>query len=311
MPELIQLPPKPSLIELIDGLDGQLRANEPLAKHTTWRIGGPADWFYEPANLEDLMAFLLRLPEDIPLFWLGLGSNILVRDGGIRGIVILTSGLLNEITQLNENTLRVEAGVSCAKIARFSVKAGLTGIEFLAGIPGTLGGALAMNAGAFGGEIWNVVGRVEVFDQYGHHYFRTPTDYQIGYRHVKMPEGEWFVAADLVLQADANAAIEGQAKIKALLQKRNETQPIGLASCGSVFRNPPSDYAARLIEQAGWKGRSIGDAYVSEKHANFIINRDQATAVQVENLIKQIQTDIQEKYGIWLEPEVKIIGEKC
>jgi len=309
MTDFIQLPPTLSLPDLVKELEGELCANEPMAKHTTWRIGGVADWFYKPANLEDLMAFLLRLPDDFPLFFLGLGSNLLVRDGGIRGIVILTSGLLNEINQIDENTLRVEAGVSCAKIARFSVKAGLSGAEFLAGIPGTLGGALAMNAGAFGGEIWKLVGKIEVFDQHGQHYYRSPNDYQIAYRSVKMPENEWFAAANLVLQADIEAATGGQAKIKALLQQRNETQPIGLPSCGSVFRNPPGDYAARLIEQAGWKGRHVGGAYVSEKHANFIINQDQATAADVEKLIEQIQVDIEEKYGILLKLEVHIVGE--
>lgn len=306
----LQLPQQPVLTDIVKDLDGELRANEPLSKHTTWRIGGTADWFYKPANLEDLMAFLLRLPNDIPLFWLGLGSNLLVRDGGIRGIVILTSGLLNEISQLDDNTLRIEAGVSCAKIARFSVKAGLTGAEFLAGIPGTLGGALATNAGAFGGEIWKLVGKIEVFDQHGQHYYRSPNDYQIAYRSVKMPENEWFVAANLVLQIDPDAAIAGQAKIKALLQKRNETQPIGLPSCGSVFRNPPGDYAARLIEQAGWKGHQVGGAYVSEKHANFIISQEHATAAEIEKLIEQIQADIEEKYHILLEREVHIVGEK-
>ncbi|MBE9561885.1 MAG: UDP-N-acetylmuramate dehydrogenase, partial [Proteobacteria bacterium] len=268
-------------------LRGILRHNEPLSKHTSWRVGGPAQWFYEPADMEDLIQFIQQLPINIPIFWLGLGSNLLIRDGGIRGVVILTSGLLNEIKLLDSNSIYVEAGVSCARLARFAAKAELTGIEFLAGIPGTLGGALAMNAGAWGGDTWSAVRGVETIDQCGQRHRRQVTDYEIGYRSVKGLNNEWFVNATLQLSYSSNT--DGLKRIQKLLKQRNKNQPIGLPSCGSVFRNPPGDYAARLIEQAGWKGRYEGGACVSEKHANFIISSDTATAADIEKLITDIQ----------------------
>jgi UDP-N-acetylmuramate dehydrogenase len=268
-------------------LRGNLRYDEPMSKHTSWRVGGPAQWFYEPADLADLARFIQQLPENIAIFWVGLGSNLLVRDGGIHGVVIRTASLLNEIKLVNDNTLYVEAGVSSAKLARFAARAGLSGTEFLAGIPGTFGGALAMNAGAWGIDTWSLVRGVETLDQQGQHHHRQITDYEINYRSVKGPKNEWFVAASL--QLAPSSVEESFAKIKALLKKRNETQPIGLPSCGSVFRNPPGDYAARLIEQAGWKGCGCGGAYVSDKHANFIINRTAIYATDIECLIEKIR----------------------
>lgn len=292
----------------LKGLRGKLRHHEPLAKHTSWRVGGPAEWFYKPVDREDLVQLLCQLPLKMPIFWLGLGSNLLVRDGGLPGMVILTTGCLNQLALLDERTLYVEAGVSCAKLARYAARQGLSGTEFLAGIPGTFGGALAMNASAWGGETWALVRTVETIDRQGHAHHRMPADYQVGYRHVKGPEDEWFIAA--TLQLTSQSVIEDNlTKIQTLLTKRNETQPIGLPSCGSVFRNPPGDYAARLIEQDGWKGCCVGDACVSEKHANFIINTQAATATQIETLIIQIRDSIQKKYGIHLIPEVHIIGE--
>jgi UDP-N-acetylmuramate dehydrogenase len=289
------------------GLRGTLRHNEPMSKHTSWRVGGPAQWFYEPADVEDLAQLLQQVPENVPVFWLGLGSNLLVRDGGIRGIVILTAGLLAGIELLNDNTLYVETGVSCAKMARFAARANLTGTEFLAGIPGTFGGALAMNAGAWGGTTWSLVRGLETLDRKGQRHRRQITDYEIGYRHVFGPKNEWFIAASL--QLSPNPKKDGIAKIQALLEQRNEKQPIGLPSGGSVFRNPPGNYAARLIEEAGWKGRCQGGACVSEKHANFIINHKGATATDIENLMEQIKADIAQNYGISLITEIHIVGE--
>ena len=290
------------------GLRGKLRHNEPMSAHTSWRIGGPAQWFYEPADVEDLAQFLRKLQKKIPVFWLGLGSNLLVREGGIRGVVILTAGLLNDLKLLNDNTLYVEEGVSCAKLTRYVARADLTGTEFLAGIPGSFGGALAMNAGAWGGDTWSLVRGLETLDRQGEHHRRQVTDYEIGYRSVKGPKDEWFIAA--TLQLTPNPKKDGQAKIQALLKQRNEKQPIGLASGGSVFRNPPGDYAARLIEQAGWKGKTQGGACVSEKHANFIINYNRATATDIEQLIEKIQADVVQSTGISLIPEIHIVGEK-
>lgn len=288
-------------------LRGELLLDEPMARHTSWRVGGPARRFYRPADIEDLAEFLRGLPADEPLLWLGLGSNLLVRDRGFPGTVIATYGMLNKLEFLDESTLRAEAGVACAKAARFSVGRSLTGVEFLAGIPGTIGGALAMNAGAFGGETWDWVSAVEVIDRGGARRVRQPAEYRIGYRSVHGPEGEWFLAAHLRLSAGDGEAALG--RIKDLLDKRGRTQPIGEASCGSVFRNPPGDYAARLIEAAGLKGTRLGGACVSEKHANFIINTGNATAAEIEALIRQVAETVERTHGVRLEPEVVMVGE--
>lgn len=293
--------------EVRPALRGELLYDEPMACHTSWRVGGPARRFYRPADIEDLADFLRGVPEDEPLLWLGLGSNLLVRDAGFRGTVIATYGMLNKLEFLNEHTLRAEAGVACAKAARFSVGRSLTGIEFLAGIPGTIGGALAMNAGAFGGETWNRVRAVEVINRRGERRTRMPEEYRIGYRSVRGPDGEWFLAAHLgLVPGDGEAAL---ARIKELLEQRGRTQPIGEASCGSVFRNPPEDHAARLIEAAGLKGKRLGGACVSEKHANFIINTGGATAAEIEALIRLVAETVERVHGVRLQTEVVVVGE--
>jgi len=288
------------------GLRGRLRRNEPMARHTSWRVGGPARSFFEPADLDDLALFLASLPAEEPVFWLGLGSNLLVRDGGIPGTVVQTSGLLNELQRLDDCRLRVEAGVACAKVARSASRQGLHGAEFLAGIPGTMGGALAMNAGAFGGETWAIVQAVETIDRQGARQQRWPEDYRVGYREVQGPPGEWFVAAHLNLAA--GAAPEATARIRDLLRRRARTQPLGQPSCGSVFRNPEGDFAARLIESGGLKGLCVGGACVSEKHANFIVNTGDATAADIEVLMGRVASAVERQYGVRLLPEVKVVG---
>ena len=290
------------------GLRGALKRHEPLSKHTSWRVGGPADCFYEPAGVEDLSAFLKTLPENEPLFWVGLGSNLLVRDGGVRGTVIMLSGKLNGLERIGDSTVRAEAGVASAKLARFSVQQGLRGAEFLAGVPGTVGGALAMNAGAFGGETWNVVTAVETMDHAGQIRTRLPSDYQVGYRSVQGPAGEWFVAGHFGLTPGNET--EGQALIKSLLAKRGATQPTQWPNAGSVFRNPPGDHSARLIERTGLKGFCIGGACVSELHANFIINTGSATAADIETLIEAVRDKVYAVQGAKLEAEVRVIGER-
>lgn len=289
-------------------LRGEMRYDEPLARHTTWRVGGPADRFYRPADSDDLVAFLQQLPADEPLFWLGLGSNLLVRDGGLRGTVIATQGCMEEISLVSQRLLRVEAGAACARVSRVAARAGLCGVEFLAGIPGTMGGALAMNAGAFGGETWEQVVSVETVDRQGVVRMRQPDDFEIAYRYVIAPESEWYLAASLQL-AEGDVA-SGQERVRQLLQRRSETQPTGLPSCGSVFRNPPGDYAARLIESVGLKGFCIGGACVSDKHANFIINTDDATAAELEAVIRTVQARVLEETGVALQTEVHIVGEE-
>lgn len=287
-------------------LRGELLLDEAMSRHTTWRVGGPAERFYKPADLDDLAVFLAGLPGDEPLFWLGLGSNILVRDGGIPGTVVFTTNLLVAMDTLPNQVVRAEAGVPCAKVARFCARNGLVGAEFLAGIPGTMGGALAMNAGAFGGETWDKVVAVETLDRRGGRHLRAPQEYEVGYRHVRGPGDEWFVAAHLQLEAgDAEA---GQQRIRELLDKRGASQPTKEANAGSVFRNPEGDYSARLIESCGLKGLCIGQACVSEKHANFIINTGGATARDIESLIDEVAARVKAETGIELQREVRIVG---
>ena len=286
---------------------GVMKLNEPMKKHTSWRTGGHAERYFQPADVDDLCSFLKQVPEDEPLYWFGLGSNLLVRDGGLHGTVIALSGVLNDLHVYDEVSVHVGAGVACAKVARMSVKAGLSGGEFLAGIPGTMGGALAMNAGAFGGETWNIVQSVETVNRQGQRIKRDASEFETAYRYVNLPEHEWFISAELSLAGDEDA--NGQARIQALLNKRAQSQPTGKASCGSVFRNPENDYAARLIEVSGLKGQSIGNAEVSDKHANFIINSGKASAGDIESLILMIQEKVKLEHGIELIPEVRIVGE--
>jgi UDP-N-acetylmuramate dehydrogenase len=283
--------------------------------------------------MDDLAVFLRQLPETEPVTWLGLGSNLLVRDGGIRGAVIAVSGLLNRLEQTGPHTVRAEAGVACAKVARYSARLALSGAEFLAGVPGTMGGALAMNAGAFGGETWPIVKEVETMDRQGAIRKRTPQDFEIGYRHVALktvrgeelgvrsnsppltphplrltPHAEeWFVAAELRLQTGERETAE--ARIKELLEKRNQAQPTNQPSAGSVFRNPPGDHAARLIEACGLKGLCIGGACVSDRHANFIVNTGNASAADIEALIMKVADIVEQQQGVRLIPEVRIVGE--
>jgi len=287
-------------------LRGQLLVNEPMARHTSWRVGGPADRFYIPADLDDLAAFMKSLPPQEAVHWVGLGSNLLVRDGGVRGTVIMTSGALSALGVLREGVVRAEAGVASAKVARFSADRGMVGAEFLAGIPGTVGGALAMNAGAFGGETWKIVAAVETIDRHGERHIRLPTDYQIDYRKVTGPQNEWFVAVHFRLGAGDTA--QGKTLIKTLLAKRGATQPTQLPNAGSVFKNPTGNFAARLIESCGLKGACEGKACVSDLHANFIVNTGGATAADIEQLIRRVQTEVEKRHGIRLETEVRVIG---
>jgi UDP-N-acetylmuramate dehydrogenase len=289
------------------GLRGELRRDEPLARHTTWRVGGPAARLYRPADANDLVAFLRALEPDEPLLWIGLGSNLLIGDSGFAGTVIETQGCLTHMEMSARGRLRAQAGVSCAKVARFAAKQRLVGVEFLAGIPGTMGGALAMNAGAWGGETWAHVDLVRTVDRFGSVRERRPADFDIGYRHVQGAEDEWFLEAELLL--DEGDTEQARARIRELLDRRAATQPTGLPSCGSVFRNPIGDHAARLIEAAGLKGRRIGGAEVSPKHANFIINTGDAKARDIARLIDLVQREVERTSGIRLIPEVRRVGD--
>ena len=296
-----------------ESLRGEMRCDVPMSRHTSWRAGGVAERIYQPADLDDLLAFLCGLPTDEPLYAVGLGSNLLVRDGGLRGTVLLLHGALGGLRLEADGSIYAEAGVPGAKLARFAALHDLRGAEFCAGIPGTVGGMLAMNAGCYGSEIWEKVLRVQTVNRHSEVRMRTAEDYEIGYRHVALrpphstpAADEWFITAWLKFEA-GDGAIARQ-EIKALLGKRIASQPLNLPNAGSVFRNPPGDHAARLIQQCGLKGRRIGGAQVSEKHANFIVNTGGATAADIENLITEVQAVVEQQTGVRLQCEVHIIG---
>ncbi|MCK5869943.1 UDP-N-acetylenolpyruvoylglucosamine reductase [Methylococcaceae bacterium CS1] len=291
-----------------ESLRGLTLSNESLAKYTSWRVGGNAERIYIPADRQDLQQFISGLAVDEPVFWLGLGSNLLIRDGGIRGTVINVRGKVKQMKLLDDTRVYVECGVPSAHVARFCSEHGLSGVEFLAGIPGTMGGALKMNAGAFGGETWNRVESVEMMPVGGKVTQKNADKFEVGYRTVKGVGNDCFLAVILKLSSNTNQA--GQAKIKKLLAQRAATQPTNQPSCGSVFRNPANDFAARLIEATGLKGYSIGGAEVSQKHANFIVNTGNATAADIEQLIEYVQSEVASKQGVELHTEVCVIGDK-
>jgi UDP-N-acetylmuramate dehydrogenase len=283
----------------------RVRRDEPMSKHTSWHVGGPADLFFRPLDAADLAAFLGSLAPDTPVMWIGLGSNLLVRDGGIRGAVIETHGVFDDLERVDDTEVRCGSGVACAKLAKQCVKWGLGPAEFFAGIPGTLGGALAMNAGAFGGETWRHVLAVTTIDRSGVQRERPASDYVASYRHVSGPGNEWFLGARLTFELRPGVSNED---IRLLLARRKATQPIGEWSCGSVFTNPSGDHAARLIDTAGLKGHRIGGARVSEMHANFIVNDGTASAADIEQLIGHVMTTVERVHGVQLKPEVRVVG---
>ena len=285
----------------------QLLKNEPLARYTSWRVGGAADRVFIAESLSELQAFMQTLYHAEPLQFIGLGSNLLVRDGGVRGTVIVMHQALSDL-RMDGNYLYAEAGVTCAKVARFSAAEAKQGAEFLAGIPGTIGGALAMNAGCYGSETWNIVHQVLTIDRNSKTHVRNEAEFIPSYRNVEMPmPDEWFLGAWFKLD-DGNAEI-GQQKIKQLLATRLASQPLNLPSAGSTFRNPHGDYAARLIEASGLKGYQIGGAQVSPKHANFIVNVGDCSALDIELLIRHMKDVVLEKQGVALQQEVRVIGE--
>ena len=307
------------------GLRGDLRSDEPMARHVSWRAGGRVRRTYAPADLDDMALFLRGLPDSEVVYVVGLGSNLLVRDGGLDGTVIFTHWALRGLKVLRNNEsggeIWVQAGVACPKVARTAAINDLAGAEFLAGIPGTIGGALAMNAGCYGGETWNLVAQVETINRAGRRHVRTPQHYTIGYRSVEPRSHqmsgvtgsayevsqEWFVAATFRLPHGDGE--QSRATIKNLLAQRIAAQPLGMPNAGSVFRNPPGDHAARLIEACGLKGRSIGGASISTKHSNFIVNDGGACAADIEALIELAQNTVQQQFGVHLEREVRVVGE--
>ena len=285
----------------------QLLKNEPLARYTSWRVGGRADRLFIAENLSELQAFMQTLDHAEPLYFIGLGSNLLVRDGGVRGTVIVMHQALSDL-RVDGKYIYAEAGVTCGKLAKFSANQFKDGAEFMAGIPGTVGGALAMNAGCYGAETWNIVHQVLTIDRQGATHVRNVSEFIPSYRHVEMPIlDEWFLGAWFKLdQGDAELSL---LKIKNLLATRLASQPLNLPSAGSTFRNPHGDFAARIIEASGLKGYQIGGAQVSPKHANFIVNVGDCTALDIELLIRHMKDTVLEKQGVALQQEVRVIGE--
>jgi UDP-N-acetylmuramate dehydrogenase len=301
-------------------IKGQLKFNESMSHYTTWRVGGTAECLYQPVSVEDLQALLQCIPQNTPIYWLGLGSNLLVRDGGIKGLVINTKMTLNDFSidcDQHQCLIKAYAGVTCAIFSRNAANEGVYGAEFLSGIPGTIGGALAMNAGAFGGETWTHVQSVEMINHQGEVYCRTPNEFSINYRQVQNKynnkinnTAEWFLSASFLFERNRDKLEQSKQAIKKLLMQRAKTQPTKQANAGSVFKNPDGDYAARLIESSGLKKLAINDAQVSEKHANFIINKGQAQASDIEALIEKVQAIVLAKHKVKLVTEVHIIGEQ-
>jgi UDP-N-acetylmuramate dehydrogenase len=290
-------------------LRGELREHEPMAGHVSWRAGGAVARAFFPVDLADLAAFLHRLRHDEPLLLVGLGSNLLVRDGGFDGTAIFTHGALNTLRREADDSFYAEAGVASPKLARFVGNNACAEAEFLAGIPGTVGGALAMNAGCHGGETWRYVERVLMLKRNGEQIIRLPEDFAIGYRHVGLREASDEIFAAAWFRFPAGDAAAARARLRELLERRIATQPLQLPNAGSVFRNPPGDHAARLIEATGLKGTQIDGAQVSEKHANFIVNPDgKASASAIEMLIGRIQAEVAASFGVHLVREVRILG---
>ena len=293
-------------------LRGRLMQREPMRRHVTWRTGGAADRAYAPADLDDAACFLRGLPAGEPVYFVGLGSNLLVRDGGIRGTVVLMHSS-HAAMHIDGGLIYAEASVASPKVARFAATQGHAGAEFLAGIPGTVGGALAMNAGCYGSETWDRVERVLMLNRSGDLRVRTAAEFDIAYRHVALRDAElgadeWFAAAWFRFERGDSAS--ARRRIKELLQQRIAAQPLALPNAGSVFRNPPGDHAARLIEACGLKGYAIGGAQVSQKHANFIVNPGgRASAADIENLIQHVKATVLAKQGVELSVEVRIVGE--
>jgi len=295
-----------SLNSHLEGIEGVLLRDEPMDKHTSWRVGGKAEMFYVPTDKASLVQLMCQLPGNVPVFWFGLGSNLLVRDAGIPGMVVCTFKGMSEIERIDEESIYAQAGVTSAKLAKYCARHGLEGAEFLAGIPGSFGGAVAMNAGAYGGDTWSMIERIECLDRDGNINWFDKSEISYQYRHVELPENNWIVGAQIKLKVIKG--LDLGRRIRELLKTRGRSQPVQSANAGSVFKNPENDFAARLLDEAGMKGTSIGGAEYSSKHANFIINKGAATATDIEDLIKLGQKMVKHQFGIDLEPEVRIVG---
>jgi UDP-N-acetylmuramate dehydrogenase len=296
-----------SLRSHLEGVEGVLLHDEPMDRHTSWRVGGKAEMFYVPTDKASLVQLMCQLPGNVPVFWFGLGSNLLVRDAGIPGMVVCTFKGMDEIERVDKESVYAQAGVASAKLAKFCARRGLVGAEFLAGIPGSFGGAVAMNAGAFGGDTWSMIERIECLDREGNIAWFEKSEISYQYRYVDLPENNWIIGAQIKLKSIKG--LDLGRRIRELLKTRGNSQPVQSANAGSVFKNPENDHAARLLEEVGMKGRAIGGAEYSTKHANFIINKGNANASDIEALIELGRKAVKQRFGIELEPEVRIVGQ--
>lgn len=296
-----------------ENFKGEIRLNEPMSRHTSFRIGGPADVFAVPRDRSDLSSLIRETAaRKLPVFILGAGTNLLVRDGGFRGVVISMeriSGIEEERRYRSIGgvycVVRAEAGAMLSRLLGFAAERGLSGLEFAAGIPGTVGGAVCMNAGTSKGEIGDVIDSVTMISP-SEEVIKTREEMEFGYRRASIPAGHAVVETRLVLRLDDTERIK--ARVQDILKRRQQTQPLTLPNAGSIFKNPIDEAAGRLIEKAGLKGAAVGDAEVSERHANFIVNKGGAKAGDVIRLMEMVQVRVFEVYGVRLEPEIKIIG---
>ena len=295
-------------IEKFKAISPDLLENESMAKHTTFRVGGNADVYVSVKSVEELSSLIkLARESDTPFTVIGNGSNLLVKDKGIRGLVIEIGSGMSDI-EIKGNRIYAEAGVLLSKIAAFALNNSLSGIEELSGIPGTLGGGICMNAGAYGGELKNVIKTVTYIDEYGEEKNVTADECEFGYRKSIFSSGGKYIVSAVLELSDGDKT-EISAKMADYSKRRREKQPLSLPSAGSTFKRPEGYFAGALIEESGLKGYKSGGAMISDLHAGFVVNYDNATAHDILDVIKHAQNTVRDKFGVALETEVKIIGE--
>lgn len=300
--------PHGHLIDRLPPVRGRIAANAPIGPMTWFRVGGPAEVLFRPADAEDLTDFLRALPEDVPVTVIGVASNLLVRDGGIPGVTVRLGRGFAEITAAGEE-LRAGAGALDLNVALTAAEAGIAGLEFLSGVPGTIGGGLRMNAGAYGSEIKDALVEASAIDRSGTIHRVSAADLGLSYRHSEAPDDWIFTGAKLRGRRGEPAKIA--ARMDEIRASREASQPIRARTGGSTFANPPGDHAWRLIDEAGCRGLTRGGAMVSEKHTNFLINTGAASAADIEGLGEEVRRRVHAKFGVALEWEIRRVGRPC